>query len=104
MSDTLSLSETLYGWLSRANRVMLRLDGRSFHVAVVCESLDYPRDYEVESGFLETLRVLQHERIHGVAKLPVGNAWRHAYTFSDHGGIIRPDDVAKAYLVADLRC
>ena len=32
----LSLSETLYGWLSRANRVMVRLDGRSFHVAVVC--------------------------------------------------------------------
>src|SRR5262249_47620937 len=32
----LSLSETLYGWLSRANRVKLRRDGRCCCVAVVC--------------------------------------------------------------------
>jgi hypothetical protein len=31
-----SLLETLYGWLSRANRVMRGLDDRCFHVAVVC--------------------------------------------------------------------
>jgi len=34
--EAVSLSETLYGWLSRANRMMIRLDGRCFHVAVVC--------------------------------------------------------------------
>ena len=35
-SGGLSLSETLYDWLCWANRVMLRLDVRCLHVAVVC--------------------------------------------------------------------
>ena len=75
-----------------------------YQFLVASESFHHGRDYEVGSGFLKSLRVLQHELEHDVPNLPVSNPGRRAYISSDHGRVMRPGDVAKTYRVVGVRC